>query len=66
MAVTRLRDEPDDHYYARIRAAGELALRVKLADITHNTDPARLSLLDAPTRQRLQDKYEYAYTALTR
>lgn len=65
VAVTHFPGEPHDRYYARIRAAGELALRVKLADIADNADPARLALLDAPTRHRLQDKYEHARVALS-
>jgi hypothetical protein len=30
---------------------------VKEADLAHNADPARLAVLDEPTRARLTEKY---------
>jgi hypothetical protein len=33
---------------------------VKAADIADNTDPARLAVLDEPTRERLIEKYATA------
>ena len=48
-----------DDYYQRI--AGNPAERaVKLADIAHNTEPARVAQLDAETAERLRGKYERA------
>lgn len=58
-AITRRTHEAPDDYYDRVRA-NETALRVKAADIADNSDPARLALLDEPTRQRLTRKYAHA------
>ncbi len=30
---------------------------MKEADLAHNADPARLAVLDGPTRRRLTEKY---------
>lgn len=65
-ALTHHRNESRDAYYARVRAAGDLAVRVKLADIDDNTDPERLALLDEATRERLTAKYAKARAAITR
>ncbi len=62
-AMTRRRGEHSDDYYARV-AGDPLALRVKRADIADNTDPARVALLDHPTRVRLAAKYEHALRVL--
>lgn len=43
-------------YTARILATPG-ALLVKEADLAHNADPARLAVLDEPTRTRLTAKY---------
>ena len=64
VAVTRIRGEQPGAYYGRI-AANELALRVKLADIADNSDPARLARLDEATRARLSEKYAKALAALS-
>lgn len=61
--LTRRDDVPDDDYYAAIRA-NPLALKVKLADITDNRDPARLLHLPPETAQRLREKYAHALQAL--
>lgn len=60
--------EPDD-YYGAIRqdgynASGGVALRVKRADIQHNTDPRRLAKLDDETQLRLIKKYANALEKL--
>ncbi|MDF3297538.1 HD domain-containing protein [Streptomyces tropicalis] len=56
LAVTkRAGEEPRD--YARRILATPGALLVKEADLAHNADPARLAVLDEPTRTRLTDKY---------
>ena len=52
-----------DEYYERI-AAHPAARAVKLADITHNTDPSRTAQLDDETRARLREKYEHALDLL--
>ncbi|MFK0253479.1 HD domain-containing protein [Streptomyces sp. NPDC090445] len=56
LAVTKRPGEPVEEYTARILATPG-ALLVKEADLAHNADPARLSVLDEPTRQRLSAKY---------
>jgi (p)ppGpp synthase/HD superfamily hydrolase len=56
LAVTKRPGEPLEDYTARILATPG-ALLVKESDLAHNADPARLSALDAPTRERLAAKY---------
>ncbi len=55
-AVTKRAGESPEAYAARILATPG-ALLVKEADLAHNADPARLAVLDAPTRTRLTEKY---------
>lgn len=55
-AVTRRPGEPPEAYAARVLATPG-ALLVKEADLAHNTDPARLAVLDGATRARLTEKY---------
>ncbi|MEU3945541.1 HD domain-containing protein [Streptomyces sp. NPDC029526] len=55
-AVTKRAGEPPEAYAARILATPG-ALLVKAADLAHNADPARLAVLDGPTRTRLTEKY---------
>ncbi|MFD7228068.1 MULTISPECIES: HD domain-containing protein [unclassified Streptomyces] len=43
--------------YARRILATPGALLVKESDLAHNADPARLAVLDGPTRARLSEKY---------
>jgi len=62
-AVTRRPDEEPDDYYRRV-AANQLALRVKRADLAHNSDPDRLAALPAATRVRLTAKYRHAAAVL--
>lgn len=62
-ALTRRHGEQSDMYYTRV-AADPVALVVKLADLADNSDPERLALLDATTRQRLTAKYDHARQAL--
>ena len=52
-----------EEYYRRIRC-NPIALAVKIADVGDNSDPQRLAMLDAPTRQRLKEKYRNALLAL--
>ncbi|MEU3277806.1 HD domain-containing protein [Streptomyces antibioticus] len=56
LAVTKRAGEPPEAYAARILATPG-ALLVKEADLAHNADPARLAVLDGPTRKRLTEKY---------
>lgn len=63
LALTKRPGEPLDQYAARILATPG-ALLVKEADLAHNADPARLSTLDAPTRDRLSAKYAYVRSLL--
>ncbi|OPG01749.1 phosphohydrolase [Streptomyces sp. GKU 895] len=55
-ALTKRAGEPPETYAARILATPGAVL-VKEADLAHNADPARLAMLDAPTRNRLTEKY---------
>lgn len=61
--LDRGRSPSPEAYYTAIRG-NAIALAVKLADVADNSDPARLAQLDEQTRQRLQDKYSKALTAL--
>ncbi|MER7826895.1 MULTISPECIES: HD domain-containing protein [unclassified Streptomyces] len=56
LAVTKRPGEPVERYAARILATPG-ALLIKEADLAHNADPVRLSVLDDPTRERLSVKY---------
>ncbi|MFJ5303968.1 HD domain-containing protein [Streptomyces sp. NPDC088350] len=56
LAVTKRAGEPAEAYAGRVLATPG-ALLVKEADLAHNADPARLAVLDAPTRTRLTEKY---------
>ncbi|MER7489259.1 HD domain-containing protein [Streptomyces sp. NPDC126497] len=56
LAVTKRPGESPEAYAARILATPG-ALLVKEADLAHNADPARLAVLDGPTRARLTGKY---------
>lgn len=58
-AITRRHGENPDQYYARVKA-NPIALAVKVADLTDNTDPARLALLEPDLRARLEKKYAHA------
>ncbi|WP_086773335.1 HD domain-containing protein [Streptomyces bobili] len=55
-AVTKRAGETPQEYAGRILATPG-ALLVKEADLAHNADPARLAVLDEPTRARLTEKY---------
>lgn len=59
-ALTHRPSEARKDYYDRIKAAGPLAVMVKVADIQDNLEPARLMLLDVETQRRLRYKYEEA------
>ncbi|MEU6383445.1 HD domain-containing protein [Streptomyces bauhiniae] len=56
LALTKRPGEPPEEYARRILATPGAAL-VKHADLAHNADPARLAVLDEPTRRRLAEKY---------
>ncbi len=56
LAVTKRPGEELSSYTGRILATPG-ALLIKEADLAHNTDPARLAVLDAATRTRLVAKY---------
>ncbi|MFQ6851151.1 HD domain-containing protein [Streptomyces sp. 35M1] len=56
LAVTKRPGEELSSYTGRILATPG-ALLVKEADLVHNADPARLAVLDEPTRTRLTAKY---------
>ena len=60
--LTRRKGQGDE-YYERIRE-NPAALRVKYADITHNTDPFRTAGLTSDDRERLDAKYRHALDLL--
>lgn len=53
---------PEDYY--RVIRTCDITLRVKLADIADNSDPARLAKLDDKTADRLRKKYAKAMRLL--
>ncbi|MFI7007483.1 HD domain-containing protein [Streptomyces sp. NPDC050145] len=55
-ALTKRADESPQIYARRILDTPGARL-VKEADLAHNADPARLAVLDEPTRTRLTGKY---------
>ncbi len=63
LAVTKRPGEPLETYAARILETPG-ALLVKESDLAHNADPVRLSVLDAPTRERLTAKYAHVRALL--
>lgn len=64
IALTHRAGESRDEYLRRVRRHGGRAVRVKMADIRHNTDGSRLALLDHSERARLEDKYRSSAEAL--
>ncbi|WP_323445485.1 HD domain-containing protein [Streptomyces yaizuensis] len=64
-ALTRGEDEDLESYVGRIHETPGARL-VKEADLASNTDPERLAALDAPTRDRLTEKYTRTRTLLGR
>jgi len=63
-AVTKRSSEPQGDYLERIVKAGEDAMRVKVADLLHNTRHDRLKELPESTRDRLLKKYRPALARL--
>lgn len=57
-ALTHQPDEPEDDYLTRIVAAGPEAVTVKWADMSDNSDPARLEALPKADAARLRRKYD--------
>jgi (p)ppGpp synthase/HD superfamily hydrolase len=64
--MTRHASEPDEAYYARLRAY-EPARRLKLdADMASNSDPARLAKVEPERRAKLEAKYAKGKQLLSR
>jgi hypothetical protein len=64
-AVSKRKNEEQGKYLARIIAAGHGAVRVKVADLLHNTRHDRMAAIkDTYTRERLQKKYRPALASL--
>ncbi|WP_206188136.1 hypothetical protein [Sanguibacter sp. HDW7] len=61
--LTRTKDVASDDYYVAIRG-NEVARQVKLSDIAHNTDPARVANLSASDREWFAQKYAHARAML--
>ena len=62
-AITKREGEKTTEYWARVKAC-PLALRVKLADIAHNSSPARLANLSKDEANYLAGKYAKALAFL--
>lgn len=56
LAMTKKPNEPNPEYMTRVLANPWAAL-VKLADLTHNTEPTRLAVLTKQVQERLKKKY---------
>ena len=67
-AVRLLTHDPDTDYYDYVRAIRDnpIAMKVKLADLTHNTDETRFAGVPAPKERigYLRDKYTKAKAIL--
>ena len=59
-ALSKGKGEPNRDYVGRVIEEGPRASIVKLADLYHNTEPARLSTLPKHTQDRLKYKYFHA------
>jgi hypothetical protein len=64
--LTHKDNEPYRQYIARIRLYGQPAVDIKLADISHNTSPERMSHLPLEDQERLRRKYGWAKQFLER
>jgi (p)ppGpp synthase/HD superfamily hydrolase len=62
-AISKYDNETNREYWSRVKA-NPLALTVKLADIGHNTSPARMAALGEEEREYLKGKYERALAFL--
>lgn len=62
-AISKRKGESYDDYLARVKA-NPLALRVKLADMAHNSSSQRLEALEPGERKYLEGKYFSARTFL--
>lgn len=62
-ALTKLEDETNDHYIARVKE-DLIATVVKVADVNHNRSPERQGRLDQRTQERLTKKYDRALELL--
>ena len=67
-AVRLLTHDPDTGYFAYVRAikANPVAMKVKLADLAHNTDETRFAGVEVPKERigYLRDKYTKAKAIL--
>lgn len=61
--LTRTKDVAADDYYVAIRG-NEVARQVKLSDIAHNTDPARVANLSTSDKEWFAQKYAHARAML--
>ena len=62
-AITKRKGETNQQYWLRVKQ-NPIALKVKLADIKHNTSPERMDGLPEVERLRLQEKYKEALKTL--
>jgi hypothetical protein len=64
VSLTHMKGEPYEHYIRRVQE-DDLAARVKLNDLAHNTSPERMNLLPEDVQMRLIFKYTMAKGILT-
>lgn len=65
-AVTKKNGEQNTLYIGRVIAAGDRAMLVKLADLYHNVEEARMATLAVETQKRLKYKYYHAISRIER
>ena len=65
IALTHHKHEPYVDYIKRVKSTGHLAVKIKLADIAHNSSEERLADLPEVTVVRLLKKYASALEILT-
>jgi hypothetical protein len=64
IALTHDKNQPHADYITQVIEAGPDAMRIKVADLLHNTRHDRMEALDHPTRRRLEAKYRPAMARL--
>lgn len=63
--LSKVPNEPNIDYYERLKGNDQARI-VKLADLSDNSDPNRIALIeDRETRERLQEKYKKAFDVLS-
>jgi (p)ppGpp synthase/HD superfamily hydrolase len=64
IALTHLKNEPYADYIRRVKNSNEIARRVKIRDLEHNSSVERIEGLPQETQDRLMKKYLLAFRIL--